>query len=172
MNDAADRAFKSMSTKEGQFTLLLDESFDIIWHSESLVSMLGWSDLRGRNGTEFVHPDDLELVLETMLRANESGDPLTKLDPTHRPESADIRVLDHAGTWQVFETTTHNHLGKPGVNAVLCTCEVIRDRSDVATSIELLGTGAEDRDSPARDRSAGCALDGSGHSRGNRLAPR
>ena len=59
VNNSAERAFKSMSTREGQFTLLLDESFDIIWHSESLTSMLGWADLRGRNGTEFVHEDDL-----------------------------------------------------------------------------------------------------------------
>jgi diguanylate cyclase (GGDEF)-like protein len=145
MTTAAARAFRSMSTKEGQFTLLLDENFDILWHSESLTSMLGWTDLRGRNGTEFVHPDDLELVLETMFKANQDHDPLNQLDPIHRPESADIRVLDHAGAWHAFETTTHNHLDKPEINAVLCTCEVIRDRSDVATSIELLGTGADVR---------------------------
>jgi diguanylate cyclase (GGDEF)-like protein len=143
VNNAADRAFKSMSTREGQFTLLLDESFDIIWHSESLTSMLGWADLRGRNGTEFVHQDDLGLVLETMHKANADDGALSTLDPAQRPESADIRVLDHAGAWHAFETTTYDHLDNPEIKGVLCTCELIRDRSDIANSIELLGTGAE-----------------------------
>jgi PAS domain S-box-containing protein len=68
------RALNSMSRKEGEFTLLLDEEFDILWHSESLSRILGWSDLRGHNGTEFVHPEDLELVLETMMQVSRGGD--------------------------------------------------------------------------------------------------
>ena len=39
----------SVSRKEGELTLLLDERFDIVWHSESLVPILGWHDVRGRN---------------------------------------------------------------------------------------------------------------------------
>lgn len=143
VNNAADRAFKSMSMQEGQFTLLLDENFDIIWHSDSLTWMLGWTDVRGRNGTEFVHEDDLALVLETMYKAKAHDGLSSKLDPTHRPESADIRLLDHTGAWHAFEATTYDHLDNPEINGVLCTCELIRDRSDIANSIELLGTGAE-----------------------------
>jgi hypothetical protein len=58
-----------VSRKEGELTLLLDERFDIVWHSESLTPILGFHDVRGRNATEFVHPDDLGLVLETIVRA-------------------------------------------------------------------------------------------------------
>jgi diguanylate cyclase (GGDEF)-like protein len=143
MASEAHRAFTSMSRKEGQFTLLLDEQFDIIWHCESLSSMLGWPDVRGRNATEFVHADDLELVLETILSVSEYDEVLDRLDPAHSPESADIRVCDASGGWHTFQTTTYNHLEDPEVRAVLCTCTIVRDRSDVSRAIELLGSGAD-----------------------------
>jgi diguanylate cyclase (GGDEF)-like protein len=136
------RALTSLSRREGEFSLLLDEQFDILWHSSSLSAILGFDDLRGRNGTEFVHPDDLELVLRTMLQANEDDEAHNQLDPTHAPESADIRLLDVNGRWNVVEATTFDHLQDPAINGVLCTCRVVRDRSDVARAIELLGSGA------------------------------
>ncbi len=131
-----------MSRKEGEYTLLLDEQFDIIWHSESLTRILGWDDVTGRNGTEFVHPDDLELVLQTMMQVMQGGDH-QGLDPSFAPESADIRVIDVHGKYQVFETTTFNHLDDGDVQGVLCTCRRVRDRSDLARAIEMLGSGAE-----------------------------
>ena len=125
-----------MSRKEGEFTLLLDEQFDILWHSDSLSRMLGWPDVRGRNGTEFVHPDDLELVLDTMMQVVQGGDH-HGLGPTFAPESADIRVADVNGVWHSFETTTWNHIDDDSVKGVLCTCRRVHDRSDVAVAIDL-----------------------------------
>ncbi len=63
MNSSEQRALVSLSRREGEFSLLLDEQFEILWHSRSLSAILGFEDLRGRNGIEFVHPDDLELTL-------------------------------------------------------------------------------------------------------------
>ena len=131
-----------MSRKEGEFTLLLDEQFDILWHSDSLSRMLGGPDVRGRNGTEFVHPDDLELVLDTMMQVVQGGDH-HGLGPTFAPESADIRVADVNGVWHSFETTTWNHIDDDSVKGVLCTCRRVHDRSDVAVAIEMLGSGAD-----------------------------
>jgi diguanylate cyclase (GGDEF)-like protein len=143
MTTEARRAFTSMSRKEGQFTLLLDEQFDIVWHCESLPAMLGWPDVRGRNATEFVHADDLELVLETILSVRQYDGVLDRLDPAHSPESADIRVRHASGAWHTFQTTTYNHLDDPEIRAVLCTCTVARDRSDVGLAIEMLGSGED-----------------------------
>ena len=130
-----------MSRKEGEFTLLLDEQFDILWHSDSLSQILGWGDLRGRNGTDFVHPDDLGLVLETMMQFG-GGPEHQSLDPATGPESADIRVVDANGGWHSFETTTWNHLDDEGIRGVLCTCRRVHDRSDLTLAIEMLGSGA------------------------------
>ena len=130
-----------MSRKEGEFTLLLDEQFDILWHSDSLSRILGWGDVRGRNGTDFVHPDDLGLVLETMMQFS-GGQEHQTLDPAMGPESADIRVIDANGQWHSFETTTWNHLDDEGIRGVLCTCRRVHDRSDLTLAIEMLGSGA------------------------------
>ncbi len=132
-----------MSRREGQFTLLLNDRFDIIWHSESMTALLGFSDLCGHNATEYVHPDDLELVLETMVTATDADAIHDLLDPAHSPESADIRVSDSTGVWHTFAATTYNHLDDPDVGGVLCVCTLVRDRSDVGRSIELLGSGAD-----------------------------
>ncbi len=140
--DANQRAIRSVSRKEGEFTLLLDDRFDIVWHSDSLSLILGWGDVRGRNGTEFVHPDDLGLVLDTMLRANTASEH-SGLEVAYAPESSDIRIADVHGVWHTFETTTWNHLQDPDVRGVLCTCRRVQDRSDLARAIERLGTGTE-----------------------------
>lgn len=143
--EADCRALRSVSRKEGEFTLLLDEQFDIIWHSDSLTAILGWSDVRGRNGTEFVHPDDVELVLDTMLRANTAGEH-SGLAADFAPQPSDIRIADVDGSYHTFETTTWNHLGDPEVGGVLCTCRRVPDRSDLARAIELLGSGSDLRE--------------------------
>lgn len=140
--DSERRALRSIGRKEGEFALLLDEQFDIIWHSESLTAILGWGDVRGRNGTEFVHPDDLALVLDTMSRVNNARQH-SDLEVAYAPESSDIRIADADGVWHTFETTTWNHLHDPEVGAVLCTCRRVPDRSDLPRAIELLGSGTE-----------------------------
>ena len=143
MNSAALRAFTSFNRQEGQYALLLDENFDIVWHSESMTTLLGWESTIGRNATEFVHPDDLEIALQTMLQVNEDQLDHNRIGATYVPESADIRVIDVQGVWHTFEATTYNHLEDPEVGGVLCICKLVRDRSDVARSIHLLGTGAD-----------------------------
>jgi diguanylate cyclase (GGDEF)-like protein len=143
MTAAEARAFKSLNRQEGQYSLLLDENFDIVWHSESLTGVLGFDDLRGRSSVDFVHADDLELALSTMLLVNKGDDVYTQADARYAPAAADMRLIDVHGVWHTFEVTTYNYLDDPDVRAVLCTCKLVRDRSDVARSIELLATGAD-----------------------------
>ena len=140
--ETQQRALNSISRKEGEFTLLLDDQFDIVWHSETLSRILGWGNVIGRNGTEFVHPDDLELVLEVMTQVLEGADH-QRLTAAFAPEAADIRIADVNGAWHSFETTTWNHLDDDDVRGVLCTCRRVNDRSDLARAIEMLGSGAE-----------------------------
>ena len=92
--------------------------------------------------TDFVHPDDLGLALETMMLMRDA-EVHTSLNPPFAPESADIRVADVNGGWHSFETTTWNHLDDEEVRGVLCTCRRIHDRSDLTRAIELLGSGAD-----------------------------
>ena len=140
---SVERATRAMSKKEGQYSLLLDENFNIIWQSESMTAILGFGDICGRNCIEFVHPDDLDLALENMLQINERLEINMNVGGLYTPESAEIRIIDAAGVWRSFKTTTYNYLDDPDIAAVLCTCEITQDRSDVGRAIELLGSGAD-----------------------------
>ena len=62
------RGFASMCRAEGEFSLLLDEQFEILWHTSSLTAVLGYESIVGRNGMEFIHPDDLQLVVDLIAR--------------------------------------------------------------------------------------------------------
>jgi diguanylate cyclase (GGDEF)-like protein len=145
-SDVGQRAFRAMNRQEGQYTLLLDENFDIIWQSDTLTGVLGYVDVVGRNGTEFIHPDDLEIAVATMVHVNEEGDLYRTDDARYAPAAADIRVIDVHGVWHTMEVTIFNYLDDPEIGAVLCTSKMVRDRSDVGRSIELLATGADMED--------------------------
>jgi hypothetical protein len=95
----AARGFASMCRAEGEFSLLLDEQFEILWHTSSLTEVLGYESIVGRNGMEFIHPDDLQLVVDLIARvaAAETGDESTS--PSFRPDPSDVRVLAESGEW-------------------------------------------------------------------------
>jgi diguanylate cyclase (GGDEF)-like protein len=134
------RVARSFSRKAGEINLLLDDRFDIIWHSDTVASILGWTDAVGRNAVDFVHPDDVSLVLETMARAL-SAQEHASLDPGFAPESANVRIRNSGNEWQTFETVTWNHLQDSDICGVLVTARRVPDRRDFAVAIEQLGTG-------------------------------
>lgn len=140
MDDVETRAFAALGWKNGEFSILLDEQFDIIWHSPSLVQLLGWTDIRGRNATEFVHADDLPLVLEVMELSAQSLDH-RRVDSRYAPEPADIRLRQRSGAWQTYAIDTFNRLDDPSIGGVLATCRRVRDRADLPRVIEALGSG-------------------------------
>ena len=140
MDRLQQRALCALERREGEFSLLLDESFDIVWQSESTVEHLGVDDARGRNATEFVHVDDLGLVADTMARSIELVEH-RGLDPSVAPEASQIRIRSADGRWLAFDATTFNYLDDPEVRAVLCVCRRTRDRADLSRTIELLASG-------------------------------
>ena len=57
-----------MCRAEGQFSLLFDETFTVLWHTESVSVILGYESLVGRNGTDYLHPDDVALVVDMLTQ--------------------------------------------------------------------------------------------------------
>lgn len=145
MEDLADRTARGLAglcRAEGQFTLLLDDAFDVVWHTGSLTNILRYQGIVGRNGVDFLHPDDVALVLDLLVQVGEHQTVRVDPEPAFRPEPIDIRVLASSGDWVPMEVTTFDYLGDPDVRGFLIICRLIVDRSDIARSIELLGTGA------------------------------
>ncbi|MGD9998433.1 MAG: diguanylate cyclase [Ilumatobacteraceae bacterium] len=160
MTSPDSRAFRALQQLDGQFSLLMDEQFEIVWHSTSLERVLGWNDVSGRSAIDFVHPDDLELVLDNMVRTKEAG-ARSAAGETYAPESADVRLLHASGEYRTFAGITYDFLDDPDVRGVMCTCAAIKDRSDLPRAIELLGTGADiELVIPVLARLADCSMGG------------
>ena len=53
-----------------------------------------------------------------------------------------MRVLAESGEWIAHNSVVFDHTNDPAIRGLLVTCRVVVDRTDIALSIELLGTGA------------------------------
>ncbi len=58
-----ERVGLAFSRAYGHFSVMMDPSFNIVWASDTLEPIFGWSDAVGRNVIDLVHPDDVELAL-------------------------------------------------------------------------------------------------------------
>lgn len=121
--------------------MLLDENFDVVWQTPSTTTVLGYESTVGRNSIEFIHPDDMSIVVDVISRlsAREAADgdaPAFRADPT------DIRLLKADGDWLNAEVVLFDHTADPAVRGYLVTCRVTADRRDIGRAVELLGTGA------------------------------
>ena len=139
---AASRGIAALCSAEGQFALLLDESFRILWHTPTLTGILGYDDLVGHDGTEHLHPDDVGLVAELLVQFNDQRRNAADGGPAFRPDPADVRLRTASGGWITVEAATFDHTQNPAVEGFLITCKLIIDRSDVGRALELLGAGA------------------------------
>ena len=111
-----------MCRVEGEFSLLLDEQFEILWHTPSLTAVLGYESIVGRNGMEFVHPDDLQLVVDLIARfaaADTSGE---STSPSFRPDPSDVRVLAESGEWIAHNSVVFDHTMDPAIRGLLVNC--------------------------------------------------
>ena len=142
IDDPAARGFASICRAEGEFSLLLDDQFVILWHTSSLTGVLGYESIVGRNGMEFIHPDDLQLVVDLIARFGAADTNGESVMPSFRPDPSDVRILAASGEWIAHNSVVFDHTTDPTIRGLLVNCRVVVDRSDIALSIELLGTGA------------------------------
>jgi PAS domain S-box-containing protein len=84
----------------------------VLWASPSTVRLLGHriEEVRGRNVAEFVHPDDLPLVLELFGRV--------LAEPHERPLGR-TRTRHADGHWLTLEATFTNLMKEPGLHAIV-----------------------------------------------------
>jgi len=92
--------------------LLLDTNGTIIFASPSLKNVLGYdnNDVVGRNGFEFIHPDDVSVALDAFQREIQ-GNPKTNF--------ITIRLLKTNGQWLWCNVRGHNLLNKTFVNSLV-----------------------------------------------------
>ncbi|HNI35385.1 MAG TPA: GGDEF domain-containing protein, partial [Microthrixaceae bacterium] len=137
-----DRLVAAFSRAYGHFSVLLDASFNVLWGSETLTPVFGWTDVVGRNIVELIHPDDLDLVLGGIVYHSEHAEEYRQFADTWRPDVTTMRVAHADGSWVRCDVSLFNHLADPDIGALLATGRISDDRTDMALAIDLLGSGA------------------------------
>jgi len=172
------QAQKRLKQNEMLFQALVESSFDAVaiinadgtirYESPSVEQVLGYSpeELVGRAITEFLHPDDLQSVVEALGAV---------VDDADQPEAMEIRFLHKDGSWRICEGTGRNLIDDPAVNGIVVNYRDISERKRMEAemrqseerfrnvldnSLDMvyrldLGTGQYDYVSPASERVLG-----------------
>lgn len=140
--EPAARGFAAFCRADGQFSLLLDAAFDVVWHTTTLTEILGYDSIVGRNALEFIDPQDIQIVVDLIARMADRIDNDELNAPAFRADPSDVRLIAASGESITLEALMYDYTHDPVINGLLVTCKVVVDRSDIARSIELLGTGA------------------------------
>jgi len=110
-----------------------DDAGIIVGIDRAVTQILGWSaeEMEGHRSTEFVHPDDRALSIDSWLEMLASPGIGRRLRLRHRHRD---------GSWMWFEVTNNNLLDDPDYRCVVC--EMV-DISEEMAREQLLGRLAE-----------------------------
>jgi diguanylate cyclase (GGDEF)-like protein/PAS domain S-box-containing protein len=121
--------------------LIADERFNFLFVSKALVDLFGFDAEHwiGRNGLDFVHPDDVGSVEETALALLEN--PGGVAETTYRFRRAD-------GTYRWVESRARNLIADPDVQGLVVSLRDVHDAH--LAGVELRRTGQRLQASEAR----------------------
>lgn len=100
---------------------LIGEDGTIKYESPSVKRLLGWDpeEMIGRLAWEFVHPDDLDAVVELFERA---------LGTPGLERAALLRFLRRDGSWRYLEAVGRNQLHDPELSAIIVNSRDVTER--------------------------------------------
>jgi PAS domain S-box-containing protein len=92
--------------------LLLDKQGAISFASSSIKNILGYDEdeLPGRNGFEFIHPDDIQWAVSSFQKEVEENPEIKFIT---------IRILKKDGQWLWCNVRGHNLLARPFINSIV-----------------------------------------------------
>jgi PAS domain S-box-containing protein len=125
------RAEAALAAREAEFRALIENTLDVLvvldprgvvrYISPSVERVFGYSqeEILGCCGFEFVHPQDLEEVMERNRVLLEQGG-------SHRPVAC--RVRHKEGEWRVVEIDGNNQARNPALHGIILTLRDITER--------------------------------------------
>ncbi len=128
---AMARARDALRESEAYFRSLVENARDVIhvinhdrttrYITPSIQRLLGWDpeELIGRSVMEFLHPEDVERVLEALRRTR--GQPGAGLP-------LEVRVRHRDGDWRIFEGVGRNLIDDPTVRGVVVNSRDVTER--------------------------------------------
>jgi PAS domain S-box-containing protein len=125
------QAEEALLESEERFRSLVRNSSDIVtvftpegivtYQSPALRRVLGYEpdELIGRNGFDYVHPDDRQVALEAFKSI---------LKPNSGPNTAEYRFRHADGSWVFIESVGSNHLEDPAIRGLIVNSRDISER--------------------------------------------
>ncbi|HIK17339.1 MAG TPA: PAS domain S-box protein [Leptolyngbyaceae cyanobacterium M33_DOE_097] len=120
---AREHYFQALIENASDVIVILDINGVFSYCSPSVERILGYTlaDVVGRSGVDFVHPEDVAPLLQTLQAA--LSHPWVLQPPV------EYRVRHRDGSWRVFEAVTTSLLEDPAVAGVVVNCH------DITTAI-------------------------------------
>lgn len=114
--------FRSLTESSSDIIIVLNTQGIVTYTNPAIEKVLGYApeERIGRNGLEFVHPDDLQSMVDKFNILISS----TKYSVLH----AETRLRHKDGSWRIFETTGNNLVKDNVVEAVIVRQHDITDR--------------------------------------------
>lgn len=137
-----EQLFKALIEKSNDVVVLIDITSLVRYISPSVQNLLGYlpSEVTGKAGFSFIHPDDRKMAEHDLLRVLKN------------PQDAIIaqyRMRKKDGSWMWVETTGRNLLMNPAVGAVVVNFRDITERKELeAAKDDFLMTAAHQLRAP------------------------
>lgn len=117
----AEARLKTVLTNNSDILTLLDASGKVIFQSASIKQKMGYSEneLEGKSLFEFIHPDDIELVMAEFRNAMQTEGVCKRVE---------FRLRDKNGEYLYLEAIGNNQLQNPLIQAFVVHSHDISDR--------------------------------------------
>jgi diguanylate cyclase (GGDEF)-like protein/PAS domain S-box-containing protein len=133
----SEERFRALIANGSDAILVLSAEGTVKYASPALERLLGYplTSLIGTTAFDLIHPDDLEVAMNSFIAA---------FTGQNSPNGLQYRVRHHDGSWRWTESITTNHLETPGVNGFIVNARDITARHDandrIAQASELLAS--------------------------------
>ena len=132
--------YRALIEHNSDILLVVDRNDRITYISPIVKRYLGYNanQLLNRNAKDFIHPDDLEMRVRTMLSLK---------GQTYKSKKFRVRWLNKNGTSVWMESIMSDHRGVPGINGFVCNLrsidEFVRIENELKQKSELLNAVME-----------------------------
>jgi len=123
----SERYYKALIGNALDIITILDANGTMKYYNSAVEKVLGYSmdELLGKNAFSFVHPDDVDSVLEIFTKTASIRDYTT---------TAEFRFLHKNGQWVILESIGKNLLDDPVINGIIVNSRDITDRRNLEES--------------------------------------
>lgn len=125
----SEQRFRSLIENSSDIIFIVDRNIVYHYFSPSIERILGYApqDLLGKNGFDFIHPEDISLVLAGFDRAFQN--------PKVSQKITDYRIRHRNGSWRIFEASITNLLDDPAIEGLIGNCHDITDRQQAEEAL-------------------------------------